>query len=80
MSSAERSANPLRLGRAALAACLGLAVGPSAWAAQRAAPQNVQQLWAGFDPRKEPLEVRVVKRWTEGEGVYQVVVDPGGTF
>ncbi len=26
-------------------------------------PQNLDELWAGFDPRKEPLEAEVTKVW-----------------
>ncbi|MCM8531315.1 MAG: dienelactone hydrolase family protein [Lentisphaeraceae bacterium] len=33
-----------------------------------AAPQNFEELWADFDPRKEPLDVEVLKEWEE-EGV-----------
>lgn len=32
------------------------------------APQNFEQMWAGFDPRAEPLEVEKLKEW-EQEGV-----------
>ena len=31
-------------------------------------PQNLDELWAGFDPRKEPLEVEVTKEW-EVDGI-----------
>lgn len=30
-----------------------------------AAIENVEQLWAGFDPRLEPLEIEVAKSWDE---------------
>ncbi len=33
-----------------------------------AAPQTVDALWAGFDPRAEPLDVEVLKEW-EQDGV-----------
>ena len=26
-------------------------------------PQNLDELWAGFDPLKEPLEAEVTKEW-----------------
>jgi len=32
------------------------------------APQTFEEMWAGFDPRKEPLEVEVLKEW-ERDGV-----------
>lgn len=38
-----------------------------------AAPQNFEAMWAGFDPRKEPLETEVLKEWEE-EGVMLSVV------
>ncbi len=45
-----------------------------------APPQNVTQLWADFDPRKDPLEVEVVREWKEGGGVYRYVRYRIGTF
>jgi hypothetical protein len=27
--------------------------------------QNVQELWAGYDPRTEPLNVKVIRDWDE---------------
>ncbi len=32
------------------------------------APQTYEALWAGFDPRSEPLETEILKAWEE-EGV-----------
>ncbi|QDT40148.1 Alpha/beta hydrolase family protein [Gimesia alba] len=37
------------------------------------APQNFDEMWAGFDPRREPLEVEVLKEWEE-EGVILRVI------
>lgn len=37
------------------------------------APQSVEELWAGYDPRQEPLEPEVLKEW-EDEGVVLRVV------
>ncbi len=37
------------------------------------APQNFQEMWAGFDPRAEPLEVETIKEW-EAEGVVLRIV------
>jgi hypothetical protein len=46
------------------------------------APQTLEELWAGYDPRKEPLEAEVLKEW-EQDGVlcrlirYQVGIFKG---
>ena len=37
------------------------------------APQSYEELWAGYDPRREPLEIEVLKEW-EQEGVVLRVV------
>jgi len=29
------------------------------------AAQNVEELWAGYDPRAEPLEVKTIREWDE---------------
>jgi dienelactone hydrolase len=44
----------------------------TAFAAEKA-PQTVVELWADFDPRKNPLEVEVVREWKEDGGVYRYV-------
>lgn len=36
-------------------------------------PQNVEELWAGYDPRKEPLEPEVLKEWEKDGVVIRVV-------
>ncbi len=51
---------------------------PAVHAAQP--PQTVAELWADFDPRKEPLEVELVREWKEGGGVYRYVRYRIGTF
>lgn len=43
-------------------------------------PQTVAELWADFDPRKEPLEVEVIREWKEDGGVYRYVRYRIGTF
>ncbi|MFM7057621.1 MAG: twin-arginine translocation signal domain-containing protein, partial [Planctomycetota bacterium] len=43
-------------------------------------PQSVQELWAGFDPRKEPLETELIREWREGGCVYRHVRFLVGTF
>ena len=44
------------------------------------APQNVEQLWAGYDPRAEPLDVRIVREWQEDGLTLRYVVYAIGTF
>ena len=36
-------------------------------------PSTVEEAWAGFDPRKEPLDVEVIKEWEE-EGVVLKII------
>jgi hypothetical protein len=43
-------------------------------------PQNFEQLWAGFDPRAEPLDVEVLKEWEEGGVVLKVLRYRVGVF
>lgn len=43
-------------------------------------PQTVAELWADFDPRKDPLEVEVVREWKEDGGVYRYVRYLIGSF
>lgn len=44
------------------------------------APQTVEELWAGFDPRAEPLEVEVLKEWEEDGVVLKVLRYRIGVF
>lgn len=37
------------------------------------APATVEEAWAGFDPRKEPLDVEVLKEWEEDGVVVKVI-------
>jgi len=37
------------------------------------APQTFEELWAGYDPRKEPLETEVLKEWEEDGVILRVV-------
>jgi len=48
--------------------------------ADGAAPQNVDALWEGYDPRKEPLQTEVVRQWREDGMVLRYVVYTIGTF
>ncbi|MFO1436890.1 MAG: dienelactone hydrolase family protein [Verrucomicrobiaceae bacterium] len=43
-------------------------------------PQSVPELWADFDPRKDPIEVEVIREWKEGGGVFRLVRYLIGTF
>jgi hypothetical protein len=45
-----------------------------------AVPQNLDELWAGFDPRKEPLAVEVLKEWEQDGAVCRVVRYQVGVF
>ncbi len=44
------------------------------------APGNFDEMWAGFDPRTEPLEVEVLKSWEEAGVVLKVVRFHIGVF
>jgi hypothetical protein len=43
-------------------------------------PQSVVNLWADFDPRKDPIEVEIIREWKEGGGVFRHVRYLIGTF
>jgi len=43
-------------------------------------PQNFEELWAGYDPRKEPLEVEVLKTWEEDGVVMKILRYRIGVF
>lgn len=36
-------------------------------------PHSVNELWAGFDPRKDPLETEVLKEWEQAGVVCRIV-------
>ena len=44
------------------------------------APQTVDELWGGFDPRAEPLEIEVLKEWEEDGVVMRVLRYRIGVF
>lgn len=44
------------------------------------APENLKELWAGFDPQKEPLDTEIIKEWEQDGVVCQVVRFRIGTF
>jgi hypothetical protein len=43
-------------------------------------PRSVTELWADFDPRRDPLETEVIREWREDGGVYRHVRYLVGTF
>jgi dienelactone hydrolase len=44
------------------------------------APQSVEQLWADYDPRSEPLDAQVVREWQEDDLTLRYVTYSVGTF
>lgn len=44
------------------------------------APRTLDELWAGYDPRAEPLETTVVREWREEDVTCRYVVFTIGTF
>lgn len=44
------------------------------------APATVEELWADFDPGKEPLDAKLVREWEKDGIVYQYVTFHIGTF
>ena len=44
------------------------------------APQTLEQLWAGFDPRKEPLDVEILHEWEQDGTVLKVLRYRVGVF
>lgn len=44
------------------------------------APQNLAEMWAGFDPRAEPLETEILHEWEEEEVVLRIVRFRIGVF
>lgn len=60
-------------------ACL-LLLGAQATCAEGQAPRSVEALFSDFDPRKEPLDTKIVREW-EKDGIdYQYVTFHIGTF
>lgn len=48
--------------------------------AANSVPQSVEELWADFDPRRDPLETEVIREWREDGGVFRHVRFLVGTF
>jgi hypothetical protein len=59
--------------KAGMVASLGIVSARSASAASGSLPRTVAELWADFDPRKDPLEVEVIREWKEDGGVFRHV-------
>ncbi|MBS0205912.1 MAG: dienelactone hydrolase family protein [Planctomycetes bacterium] len=64
--------------RSVIPAFFFLCVVPTIRAAD--APQSVEQLWADFDPRQDPLETEVIREFKEDGGVFRHVRFLVGTF
>ena len=45
-----------------------------------APPRNLSELWGGYDPRKEPLDVELVREWQEAGMTLRLVRYTIGTF
>ncbi len=64
--------------------CIALAtsvwIGSDLARAADAVPQSVQELWADFDPRKDPLETEVLKEWEQSGVVCRIVRYQVGVF
>jgi dienelactone hydrolase len=57
-----------------------VACGADSLSRLNAAPQSVEQLWAGYDPRSEPLEVQVIREFQEDDLTLRYVIYSIGTF
>jgi dienelactone hydrolase len=44
------------------------------------APRTVKALWSNYDPRSEPLDVRVVRAWEKHDVLYRYITYHIGTF
>jgi hypothetical protein len=43
-------------------------------------PQNLDELWGGYDPKKEPLEMEVLKEWEQDGVIYRIIRYQVGVF
>jgi len=57
-----------------------IAVAVSAACAAGESPKNVEALWAEYDPRRDPLEIEVVREWKKDGIVFRYVLYDIGTF
>jgi len=60
-------------------ACATLLLSTSVFAAG-GPPQSVAELWAGFDPRQDPLEIEILKEWEQDGVVCRIVRYQVGVF
>ena len=44
------------------------------------APTNLQEMWQGFDPLRDPLDTEIIREWKEEGATYRYVVFTIGTF
>jgi hypothetical protein len=44
------------------------------------APQTLEELWAGYDPQAEPLDVEILHEWEEDEVLMRVLRYRIGVF
>lgn len=49
-------------------------------AEEPAAPDSVEALWTGFDPREDELDAKIVREWEKGGITYRYVTYHIGTF
>jgi len=64
------------IGQCLLAAVLA----PQVFAESDDVPRSVEELWADFDPRRDPLETEVIREWRADGGVFRHVRYLVGTF
>lgn len=64
----------------AILACASFLAGQWAYADAASVPRNVEELWSDFAPRRDPLEVELVKEWRADGNVYRVILYTVGTF
>jgi dienelactone hydrolase len=58
-------------GPAIVRVCIALATLLTPAGADSPAPSGPQELWAGYDPRAEPLEMRTISQWSEHGAHYR---------
>jgi acetyl esterase/lipase len=58
------------------------AANPASWCANEppARIENARELWSGYDPRAEPLEIAVAKSWDEGAIRFEQLTFTGETW
>jgi hypothetical protein len=75
--SASLQAQPVRLSVDGLRACLAFS---SQSDPNPASVGGIRQLWEGFDPRREPLEIESVRKWAEGDLRFEQLYFTGETW